>query len=249
MLPILFESSFFTLFSYPLFMGLAWGVGYYLTQYLFDKNHVDSEPLLKLYFGLFASAWVGAKVFFLIFSSQHKIYQYLYADYFWLGGGFVFYGGLIFGLIFYFLYSYYFKKFDFQKTYLLIPGLVFGHAIGRVGCFFTGCCYGAVCNLPWKVYMDGDYRHPVQLYEAFSLFILVFITLMWIKKKKDNLYIVTNYLLIYSVVRFIVEGFRGDEVRGVFWLSLSTSQLISIGIFLLSLVFKLTIKTNHNSSS
>jgi phosphatidylglycerol:prolipoprotein diacylglycerol transferase len=212
-------------------MGLAWGVGYYLTQYLFEKNHEETSGLLKLFLGIFVTAWLGAKVFFLFFSSQHKIYQYLYADYFWLGGGFVFYGGLIFGLTFYLLYSLYFKKFNFEKSYLLVPGLIFGHAIGRVGCFLTGCCYGSQCDLPWKVFMDGEYRHPVQLYEAFALFVLGYYSLKWIQKKKSNFEIITKYLLYYSVIRFIVECFRGDEVRGIFWFSLSTSQLISVAIF------------------
>jgi phosphatidylglycerol:prolipoprotein diacylglycerol transferase len=223
-------------------MGLAWGVGYYLTQYLFEKNHEKTSGLLKLFLGIFVTAWLGAKVFFLFFSSQHKIYQYLYADYFWLGGGFVFYGGLIFGLAFYLLYSLYFKKFNFEKSYLLVPGLIFGHAIGRLGCFLTGCCYGSQCDLPWKVFMDGEYRHPVQLYEAFALFVLGYFSLKWIQKKKTNFEIITKYLLYYSIIRFIVECFRGDEVRGIFWFSLSTSQLISVAIFASVIVLRFKFK-------
>lgn len=211
-------------------MGLAWGVGFYLTQYLFEKNNEDSSTLLKLYFGLFVSAWVGAKLFFLLFSSQNKVEQYLYADYFWFGGGFVFYGGLLVGLSFYLIYSLFFKKFDFDKSYLLIPGLIFGHAIGRVGCFLTGCCYGNVCDLPWKVFMNGEYRHPVQLYEAIALTFLGILSLYWIKGKR-NLFVFTNYLLCYSLIRFVLEFFRGDDVRGVFLYQLSTSQYISIGLF------------------
>lgn len=249
-LPILFNSSFFTLYSYPLFMGLAWGVGFYLSQFLFDKYKEDSSKLFKLYVGIFISAWGGAKVFFLIFSSQHKIHQYLYANYFWLGGGFVFYGGLIFGLIFYFIYSLWLKKFNSQKSYLLIPGLVFGHAIGRLGCFLTGCCYGAQCDLPWAIKMEGEFRHPVQLYEAVALFCLGFLTLKWIKKNKTNLYVVTHYLLTYCILRFVIEFFRGDEIRGVFWLSLSTSQLISLGLFICVLIvkYKYDKSPSHKSS-
>lgn len=239
MLPVLFNSSFFTLYSYPLFMGLAWGVGYYLTQYLFDKYKEDSSTLFKLFLGVFVSSWIGAKLFFLFFSSQHKIYQYLYADYFWLGGGFVFYGGLIFGLLFYLFYSIYLKKFNFKKSYLLVPGLIFGHAIGRVGCFLTGCCYGTQCDLPWAMTLEGISRHPVQLYEAISLFILGFFSLRWIQKKCTNLTVVTNYLIIYAVIRFITEYYRGDEIRGIFWLSLSTSQLISLGILVSAIAAKL----------
>ena len=219
-------------------MGLAWGLGYYLTQYLFIKYNEDESKLFKLFLGLFFSAWFGAKCFFLIFSSQHKIYKYLYADYFWLGGGFVFYGGLLFGLLFYLTYCLWFKKFDFQKSYLLIPGLVFGHAVGRVGCLLTGCCYGSVCSLPWAVKIAGNYRHPVQAYEAIALIMLGFLSLGWIRTKRNNLSIITNYLLFYAVIRFIIEFYRGDEIRGVFYNSLSTSQLISIGLLIIVLLVK-----------
>jgi len=238
-LPILFSSSYFTLYAYPLFMGLSWGVGYYLTRYLFEKKKETTAGLIPLFLGIFISSWIGAKVFFLIFSSQNKIYQYMYADYFWLGGGFVFYGGLIFALAFYLIYSLYLKKFSFKKSYLLAPGLIFGHAIGRVGCFLTGCCYGSQCDLPWKVFMDGDYRHPVQLYEAIALFILGYFSLKWVDHEEAHKKVLSNYLLYYSVIRFVVEFFRGDEVRGIFWLSLSTSQLVSIGLFIVALILKI----------
>lgn len=220
-------------------MGLAWGAGYYLTQFLFDKYKEDSSALFKLFLGVFIFSWIGAKLFFLLVSSQHKIYQYIYADYFWLGGGFVFYGGLIFGLIYYGIYSLWLKKFDYKKSYLLVPGLIIGHAIGRVGCFLTGCCYGSHCDLPWAVYMHEDFRHPVQLYEAFALFFLGYLSIKWIAKHKSNIVIVTNYLLVYTALRFILEFFRGDEVRGVFWFSLSTSQIISLTLFVFTLAFKI----------
>ncbi len=236
MLPVLFESSFFTLYAYPLFMGLAWGVGFYLTRYLFEENKLDDKPLLPFFAGVFATSWVGAKVFFLLFSSEHKAYQYLYADSFWLGGGFVFYGGLIFALIFYLIYSVWLKKFPFDHSKYLAPGLIFGHAIGRVGCFFTGCCYGSQCDLPWAVRMHGETVHPVQLYEAFGLFLLGYFALKWIKQHKDSFYVLTHYLLFYSLLRFSIEFFRGDRIRGVYLNILSTSQLISLGLFFIVLV-------------
>ena len=239
MLPVLFESTLFTLYAYPLFMGLAWGVGYYLTRYLFEKNNINTNPLIPLFIGVFLTSWIGAKVFFLAFSSQQKTYQYLYTNEFWLGGGFVFYGGLIFALIFYFIYSLWLKKFPFNETRFLAPGLIFGHAIGRVGCFFTGCCYGAQCDLPWAVKMHGQWIHPVQLYEAFGLFFIGYLSLRWITSKKENLYVITHYLLLYSLLRFVVEFFRGDLIRGVYWSSLSTSQIISLSLFLIALVFKI----------
>jgi phosphatidylglycerol:prolipoprotein diacylglycerol transferase len=243
-LTVLFEASFFTLYSYPLFMGLAWGVGFYLTRFLFEKHQIDTSPLIPLFIGIFVTSWIGAKVFFLIVSSEHKSYQHLYANSFWLGGGFVFYGGLLFGLAYYFIYSLWLKKFPFKESKLLIPGLVFGHAIGRVGCFLTGCCFGTQCEYPWAVHMHGAWIHPVQLYEAFGLLVIGYLTLKWSNENKDNTYIVTKYLLLYAMLRFIVEYFRGDKIRGIFWLNLSTSQMISLAIFIATLVIIIIRKRN-----
>jgi len=246
-LPILFESSFFTLYAYPLFMGLSWGVGFYLTRYLFETFKLDTKSLLPLFGGIFASSWIGAKVFFLLFSSQNKISQYLYADEFWLGGGFVFYGGLIFGIIFYFIYSLWLKKFPFEESKILVPGLVFGHAIGRVGCFLTGCCFGTSCDLPWAVHMHGEWIHPVQLYEAFGLFAIGFLVLKWVNQKKENFFVITRYLMLYSLLRFVVEHFRGDLIRGVYWFDLSTSQMISLALFISSIAAVLVKKVTSKS--
>jgi phosphatidylglycerol:prolipoprotein diacylglycerol transferase len=213
-------------------MGLSWGVGFYLTRYLFEIFNLNEKLLLPLFGGVFITSWIGAKVFFLMFSSQNKVYQYLYTDSFWLGGGFVFYGGLIFGLIFYFIYSLWLKKFPFEQSKMLVPGLVFGHAVGRVGCFFTGCCFGSQCDLPWAVKMHREWIHPVQLYEAFGLLIIGCMALKWVNLKKTNFFIVSRYLISYSLLRFCVEYFRGDKIRGVFWFDFSTSQMISMALFI-----------------
>jgi phosphatidylglycerol:prolipoprotein diacylglycerol transferase len=158
-----------------------------------------------------------------------------------MGGGFVFYGGLLFGLAFYFIYSLYLKKFNFKLSYLLLPGLAFGHAIGRVGCFLAGCCFGTTCSYPWATRMHDEFRHPVQLYEVLILLLLGIYILKLIKNKQSNYFIINTYLLVYSAARFFLEFFRGDLVRGVTDFSLSTSQLISILIIaavLVNLVYR-----------
>ena len=237
MYPILFSSDFFTLYSYPLFMGLAWGVGYFLTISQFEKASISTKQLLPLFIGIFISAWIGAKVFFLVVTPAHLAEKYLFANYFWLGGGFVFYGGLIFGLTYFLIFSLWLKKFDFKKSYLLVPGLVFGHAIGRIGCFLAGCCYGSQCDLPWSMTIEGVHRHPVQLYETIYLLAFGIFILRSSKKVQLQSSIASIYLIYYSLGRFILEYFRGDDIRGVFWLNLSTSQYISVFLLLIGLVW------------
>lgn len=228
-------------------MGLAWGSGFYLTRNLHESFNLDTSPLLALFVGLFLSSWIGAKVFFLATSSQSKTLEYITQDAFWLGGGFVFYGGLIFGLIFYFIYSFWLKKYPFGESKIFIPGLVFGHAIGRVGCFFAGCCFGTLCDLPWSVHVHGALIHPVQLYEAIGLVLIGFMSIRWLKNKENNFFVVTRYLLYYSILRFIVEYFRGDKIRGIYWFNLSTSQVISLAFFI-STVSAIYIQKRKNIS-
>lgn len=223
-------------------MGLAWGVGFSLSKYFFLREQLPLKSLYQLSIGLFTCAWIGAKVYFLLFSAKDKLQQYLYADYFWLGGGFVFYGGLIGGLLFFLFYSLFFKKIEFAKASLLTPGLVFGHAIGRIGCLLTGCCYGTHCNLPWAVKVGDDLRHPVQFYEAFALFWLGVLLFKMATKKKNASLILAIYLFSYSLIRFALEFFRGDEIRGIYWMNLSTSQWTSIAMFLLAILFFLKSK-------
>jgi phosphatidylglycerol:prolipoprotein diacylglycerol transferase len=170
------------------------------------------------------------------------LYQYIYANYFWLGGGFVFYGGLIFGLLFYFIWSLGLKKFDFSKSKYLLPGLIFGHAIGRVGCLLTGCCYGAKTNSFFSIYIQNERRIPVQGFEALALLIIGFVILKMLKDQKANQFIIQSYLISYSIIRFFLEYFRGDEIRGVFFQYTSTSQLISIIIIVTILIKKIFLK-------
>ena len=91
----------------------------------------------------FISAWVGAKVLFIMsVPASMKFISHQFN--FWTGGGFVFYGGLIFSIF----SSLIWLKFSPIRISLspVIPALCLGHAIGRVGCFLTGCCFGRIIN-------------------------------------------------------------------------------------------------------
>ena len=116
------------------------------------------------------------------------------------------------------------------------------HCFGRIGCFVGGCCYG----VEWKYGItfhnsilesaNGVPRFPVQLVEsAFNL--LLFFFLLWmLHKGKMQHYLFFLYLSIYAVGRFILEFFRGDTYRGI-WFGISTSQIISILILIFCAIF------------
>lgn len=113
---------------------------------------------------------------------------------------------------------------------------------GRIGCFCSGCCYGMEYNgFGHIVFSNTPYApigvslFPSQLVEAF-LNLIIFMVLAFLYKKYSNSYkIVSLYLILYSIVRFILEFFRGDAIRG-FLFGISTSQWISIVLFIIGIV-------------
>jgi phosphatidylglycerol:prolipoprotein diacylglycerol transferase len=111
---------------------------------------------------------------------------------------------------------------------LFAPAIAIGVAIGRLGCFFRGCCFGKETNLPWAVnFGDGILRHPTQIYE--SLFMLgMFFYLIWKRKQNPAPGSMFRTLIIsYFGFRFLIEFIR---VEPIFFIGLSWFQLISLGV-------------------
>lgn len=242
MRPVLISFADFKLFSYPLLMGIAWGLAFQICKTQYYKKFKSLKDFSFVFWGTFVSSWVGAKVFYLINSAGPEWSKYAEAPNFWLGGGFVFYGGLIFGLLYLLVLSKFTNKFSFNNAHLLLPGITIGHAIGRIGCLLAGCCYGVVCDLPISVYMRGAHRHPVQLYESIFLFALGFFLLKL--NKIDGKKQAVVYFMIYGTGRFLLEFLRGDSIRGFYGI-FSSSQLVSVAIVLISIL--LWIIFNRNS--
>ncbi|MCR4557435.1 MAG: prolipoprotein diacylglyceryl transferase [Saccharofermentans sp.] len=160
-------------------------------------------------------------------------------------GGMVFYGGLIGGIIALLIADKFAKKYFkgdimFDAVAVVIPLF---HTFGRIGCFLGGCCYGVACEFGVTFHGNTLYpevndvnRLPIQLIEAGCNLILFFILLVLYKKQKFPRRLLIVYFFMYPVVRFIDEFFRGDEIRG-FLFGLSTSQIISIMLFVFAIVF------------
>jgi phosphatidylglycerol:prolipoprotein diacylglycerol transferase len=111
----------------------------------------------------------------------------------------------------------------------MLPALPIAHAIGRIGCYLGGCCYGAPSTLPWAVHYPGETiaRHPWPLYEAAVLCLLAILFSTHPARAPGRH--ATLYILGYACTRLLLEPLRGDTLRGVFGpFALSTSQLISL---------------------
>ena len=157
-------------------------------------------------------------------------------------GGMVFYGGFLGGAAAVVIYSKHSKALEYPNTMDLYAAVIpLFHTFGRIGCFLGGCCYGkewpwgfAVRENPYIPEMAGPVRIPVQLIEAgCNLIIFIVIAVLFIKNKYSGK-LIFIYMLLYPVARFILEFFRGDELRGILF-GISTSQYISIILFAFAL--------------
>ncbi len=202
----------------------------------FKKNRKIAFDLALL---LMFSGFAGGRL-------MHVFYEewpYYLSDpvqilFFWRGG-FVFLGGLIACLIAGFIFTKV-RKIGFREwADFFTPLFSLAHALGRIGCYLSGCCFGRACELPWA----SEGRHPTALYLLFGE-LAIFALLLLMEKGKVYRYqgsLFMKWLLLHSLLRFSVEYYR-DDFRGLFihlpvFGAISVSQLISLIIMVVASVF------------
>ena len=124
-------------------------------------------------------------------------------------GGLIFYGGFLGGLLAILGLA---RKRGERALALgdfVISGIPLGHALGRVGCFLNGCCYGEVTTCAIG-HLNGG-RHPAQIYEALGDLAIFYLLAKTYDSRRFNGQTLCIYLLTYPALRFVVEFFRGDE--------------------------------------
>ncbi|HXX58990.1 MAG TPA: prolipoprotein diacylglyceryl transferase [Thermodesulfovibrionales bacterium] len=241
--PVLIRIGPLTVHTYGAFVAAGFLLGLMLAVRQAKREGIPSERILDIGFYLLLSALVGSRLFFVALNAGHYLQHPLDVFKIW-EGGLVFYGGLMLAVP---VAIWYLKKYDLDRwkiADIFAPSLAIGHALGRLGCFFAGCCFGKTANaLPWAVVFSdpeclattGVPLHPTQLYESLGelLNFVILVTLRRHQSYRGQLF--WTYLLLYSLLRFFVEFFRGDEVRGFIFSGISVSQGISMLTALLAI--------------
>lgn len=238
------DISGFKIPLYAVMVTLGVAVACLVGVMLRKKRGLDVFTLVSAGAYALGFGFIGAKLLYVIASLDSvvsimslegvSLWMKIYAL---LAGGFVFYGGFIGGFLGLVIYCRQFKVELFGLLDVFAVALPLGHAFGRIGCFLGGCCYGISYDGPISyTYQDslnasvpvGVPLLPIQLFEAVAL-VLIFAAVLWAfcKGRKELHLPVFIYLISYSIVRFIIEFFRGDTERGKL-LFLSTSQWISV---------------------
>lgn len=249
MFPILIKFNSFTIYTYGFFVATGFLIALILLEWNLKKNNLPVKEISNLVFYLFIVAFLGSKILMIL--SEFKYYiSYPREILGTIRAGGHFFGALLFGIPFAFLYLKK-KKIPFLPVAdVFAPSIALAHSFGRLGCFSAGCCYGKEFNCPISVTFTNPIAHqhtgvplgvplfPTQLAEAIFNF-LNFIFLFLLLKKKGKVF--SFYIFNYSVWRFLIEFFRGDPDRGIILqkpFTFSVPQLIStIGVIFAIFLF------------
>lgn len=187
-------------------------------------------------------------------------------------GGLAFYGGFILAAVFGVLYGLSKKLHIWKFADVTVPTVMVGLAIGRIGCFFAGCCHGMEAAVPdgaapflafhaetgggafyalggppflgmmtdHGVGLNGAVVYPTQLFETLAAFTIFGVASWFWHHRRFDGQTTAVVLMLYAIWRPINEALRGDAIRGTDWWGLTTSQFISIPVFLLGLFILLT---------
>ncbi|HPF98980.1 MAG TPA: prolipoprotein diacylglyceryl transferase [Kiritimatiellia bacterium] len=155
-------------------------------------------------------------------------------------GGLIYYGGFIGAALGIILFARLRKLPLLSIADLAVSALPLGHALGRLGCFMNGCCYGLATTCRWAIFNADDYRYPVQLIEA-ALNIGVYLLLLRIyRRRKTNGMVLATYLMTYPVGRFLLEYLRGDQRMR--WSGLDIAQEVSVVLFITGVILWLVLR-------
>ena len=246
-----------TLHAYGVLLAIAFITGLWVASRQAKRAGLDAARVTDMAVYVLIAGLVGAKVLLVVVEwgfyarNPRELLSILQS------GG-VFYGGLIGAFPVAWWYARKHGLPTWRTADALAPAVAIGQAIGRLGCFCAGCCYGRPADVPWAVTFRDAYAsrtvgtpldtplHPTEIYEALACLAIFFILVRMARSKRFDGQITLAYVFLYAVVRFVIEFYRGDAVRGTVFGWLSTSQFIAmLMVVAVALVFPYLAKRNR----
>ncbi|MBZ6527083.1 prolipoprotein diacylglyceryl transferase [Aerococcaceae bacterium DSM 111021] len=256
--PIAFEILGWPVRWYGVIIGLAILIGYILFTREASRKGIDSDTSFDLLFWTVIFGLVGARIYYVIFSSQSYLSDPLSVFRVW-EGGMAIYGGVIGGALTIYILCQKYKINVIDVFDTAVPALMAGQLIGRWGNFMNQEAHGGSVSKSFledlslpnfiieQMNINGTYYHPTFLYE--SLWNLVGLVILLILRPRKKLFkqgeLVAFYMIWYGIGRFWIEGLRTDSL---FIGPLRVSQILSlILIFVgLGIVFWTRVKGKEN---
>ena len=256
---IALDLGFIQIYWYSITMLLGIFLGCLVAYLELKRLKIDPDYYFNMIFYTIIFAFVGARIYYVIFNLDYYLENLNEILAVW-HGGLAIHGGIIGGILTIIFYSIkHQKKRNEIFKYLDISalGIIVGQIIGRWGNFFNQEAHGGITNVNFlrKIFIpdfiiqgmtiDGIIYHPTFLYESFFNFLGLIVLLVLRKNKKLKIgMILSIYLMWYSVIRFFVESLRTDSLM---FLNLKMAQILSIILFITGLsILIFSYKKNDN---
>lgn len=258
--PILFTLGPLTIYSYGVCVALGFLLGIITAASRVGRYGWKAETVYDLCFHVLIAAIIGSRALYVLVNPAEFIAHPWEVFMIWRGG-LVYFGGLLAAVA---AGAIFLRRrgigiaggFD-----LIVPSVALGHAVGRVGCYLNGCCFGTISFIPWAaVFPEGSpaylYQlynlgflppgracsfpvHPVQLY-ASLMELSIFVALLFcLARRRFDGQVFWLYIFLYGTGRFMIEFLRADNraVAHLGVVGLSLPQLMSLaGVALAAVV-------------
>lgn len=236
----------FKVYFYGILMAVGMAAGVAIACANAKKRGLKSNDILKLACYVLPLALIGARIYYVIFSLDQFTSFWQVFDV--RKGGMAIYGGVIGGALAIGLFCLIHKKNFFAVADVVVPSLILGQAIGRIGCYFSSCCYGIeVTNpdhmwFPFSTQINGVWHLSTFFYEClwdlvgFAILMLILHLAKFIKERGV---VMSLYFVYYGIGRAWIETLRGDSLMLG---SIKVSELLSIlliafGVILISVIY------------
>jgi phosphatidylglycerol:prolipoprotein diacylglycerol transferase len=252
--PILYSFDGITLYTYGMMLSIGFLTGFALFLLDLKRRSLSVDTGIDLAFWVLLSSIAGSRLVYVLLNLSYFGKNPVKIFMLW-EGGLVWYGAFLGALAAVFIFFRVKKLPGWLWADIAIPYVALGQAIGRVGCFMAGCCYGRPTDLPWGVTFTqseiaplGAALHPTQLYEMlfnFTIFAVLFFRRNRVSFRGEQ---ILSYLFLYGAARGIVEVFRGDPRGFWLWNTVSTSQLIGAAMMAAGIVLYFRIREKNRIS-
>lgn len=240
--PVFVRLGPYTIYWYGVMVALAFVAGSWVAMRRAPRYGLKPQFISDLMIWLVIAGIVGARIGYVAAHpgefADHPISVLHIRQ-----GGLVYYGGLAGAILATCLLARLRRVSIWQIGDTMAPAIPIGHALGRIGCFLNGCCFGHASDLPWAVHLHGEPRHPSQAYMAGANMIVAALVILIERHSRSRPgrelpsgRLFWAYAFLYGLARLITEFFRGDYE---FWLPghLSVAQVISIALMALAAAF------------
>lgn len=222
---------------YGLIITIAIVLAVVLARFTAPYRDLKKDDPLEIILWAFPFAIVGARLYFLIFNGG----PWGWESFAIWNGGLAVYGSIIGGALGVVVYCLVRHKDFLDVSDIAVPCLALGQCIGRIGCYFGGCCYGIEVTdpsmqwFPLSVQINGVWHYSTFFYESICDLLICIALFLMLRKIKTKGVILGSYMVMYGVVRALIEGIRGESLM-IGSTGIRVSQLLSVILVLAGII-------------